>query len=81
MSSETYVVGSIVWFANGTMATQRLAVGGKAACEGYAGAAEHPLLPDDKLHPERLPRMLVVTETEWAKLLRDADAADGTTVQ
>lgn len=71
-----YVVGSIVWFANGTMATQRLAEGDRDSCKKFYETAEHPLQPGDVLHPARAPVMLCVTKAEWDGLIANAAATD-----
>lgn len=78
---ESYVVGSIIWFADGTMATQRLAKGDKAACEAFAETAQHPLQPGDTLDPKRPARMLVTTSADWQAMVADCFMLDGETRQ
>jgi len=74
---DLWVVGSVVWFANGTIGTQCLAEGPKDECECYADIAEHPIEEHDVLHPEKPPRMLAMTKAAWSKLIDDCRRADG----
>lgn len=73
---ELYVVGSIVWFADGKVTTQCLAEGRKVECDYLAGTEDHPLQDGDAIHPDRPARMVVMTKTEWLALISDATRID-----
>lgn len=78
---QLYVVGSVIWLANGTMATRILAKGDKDSCEAFAQTAEHPLEPGDSVHPSRPAKMLVKAEADWNAFIAECFTLDGRTEQ